>query len=201
MRKQHVVLGCTIIALFASVAHAREGFGFSKKAVDMQRTTPPGINVSGTRIAIAATSDRSGDADDATTLRRYTQDAIVQGDERFSPTDASPEITIRMKLDLIDSNETWEQKRETKYQKTGTKQEWNSKKQKYESKDVYGNVEVTKNVKVVSGSVDGTYRITDARGKDLDQKLYCASGGLREIVETLLRFDGGTVVVGETTRS
>ena len=167
MIKRQVALALSLIAFLAVRADAREGFGFSKKAVDMTRTTPPGINIAGTRIGVIAASDRSGDADDAKTLGRHTEEAILEGDKRLS-TAASPEITVRLMLNGLDANETWEQKSETKYQKTGTKQEWNSKKGKYETKDVYDNVEVKRNVKVVSGSVDGTYRITDADGRDLD---------------------------------
>ena len=127
MIKRQVAFALSLIAVFAVRADAREGFGFSKKAVDMARTIPPGINIAGTRIGVIAGSDRSGDADDARTLGRHTEEAILEGDKRLS-TAASPEITVRLMLNGLDANETWEQKSETKYQKTGTKQEWNSKK-------------------------------------------------------------------------
>ena len=42
------------VALLASVAHAREGFGFSKKSITMNRTKPPALNTSARRIKVAA---------------------------------------------------------------------------------------------------------------------------------------------------
>ena len=167
MNKRQVAFALSLIAAFVMPVHAREGFGFSKKAVNMMRTTPPGFNIAGTRVAVTASSDRSGDADDATTLRRYAEEEILAGDKRLSAA-ATPEITVRVMLNRLDASETWEQTKKSEYKKVGEKKEWNSKKQKYETKDVYDNVEVTKNVKAVSGSADGTYRITDANGKDVD---------------------------------
>ncbi|HEX7420921.1 MAG TPA: hypothetical protein VF505_13615, partial [Thermoanaerobaculia bacterium] len=74
----------------------------------------------------------------------------------------------------ISYDETWEEKTETEYRKTGTKQEWNSKKNRYETKDVYDNVPVQKNVKVLKASLTGTYDILDRTGKVID------SGDLNE---------------------
>ncbi|MGZ4779668.1 MAG: hypothetical protein ACXV5L_10750 [Thermoanaerobaculia bacterium] len=168
MIERQVVLALTLTAIFAARAQATEGFGLlTKTAVDMTRTTAPGINISGTGIEVTGTSDRSVDADAAKVLRRYTEESILAGDKRLSAS-ANPDVTVRLLLGPSYADSSWAQETDIEYQKTGTKEEWNEKKQKYETKDVYENVEVTKNIETVQGTVQGTYRITDRSGRDLD---------------------------------
>ena len=51
---------CGMLALFLSVAvYGREGFGFTKKSVDMTKTVPPAINVSGTRVSVAVDTEHT----------------------------------------------------------------------------------------------------------------------------------------------
>ncbi len=161
------------VALFTSAAHAREGFGFAKKSITMNRTRPPALNVPARRVQVTASSERSRENDDAATLRRYTEEAILAGAGTLASND-KPETTIRLSLDRLDSHETWEEKTEYEYRKTGTKQEWNSKKNRYETKDVYDNVPVQKNVKVLKASLTGTYEVVGRNGKLID------SGDLNE---------------------
>jgi hypothetical protein len=169
--KRQVVFALTLTAVFAVRGDAREGFGLIKKAVDMTRTTAPGVNIAGTRFEVIASHDRSSDGDDTGTLRRYVQEAILEGDKRLSVA-AKPEFTVRLVLSRSDMDENYEQETDVEYQRTGTKEEWNAKKQKTETKDVYENVEVNKTITVVTGIVDGTYRITDASGRDVESNFF-----------------------------
>ncbi|MBV9494679.1 MAG: hypothetical protein JOZ54_10570 [Acidobacteria bacterium] len=165
MRRGFVVL---LLPLFAAVSlQAREGFGFTKKSVSMQRTIPPAMNVSATRVKVAVKADRSREEDDASTLRRYTEEAIRRGDERFT-FDGAPQLTVNLFLGPFEAREDWETKTDTEYRQTGTRSQWNSSKKKYEEKPVYNYVPVTKHLKTVTASLDGNYRITDAKGRTLD---------------------------------
>ena len=180
MRK--LALFLTGVALFAASAYAREGFGFSKKSVTMNRTKPPGLNTPARRVKVVATSDRSKESEDAATLKRFAEEVILGGAGTLATSD-KPETTIKLAIDRLDSHETWEEKTEYQYRKTGTKQEWNSKKNKYETKDVYDNVPVQKNVKVLKASLIGTFDILDKNGKVID------SGDLKE--EFSKKYDEG----------
>lgn len=169
-------------ALVAFPAHAREGFGFSRKSITMNRTTPPALNTPARRVKVTASSDRTKERDDAGSLARYTEEAILAGAGTLAADDQA-QTTIKLVLDRLDSHETWEEKTEYEYRKTGTKQEWNSKKNRYETKDVYDSVPVQKNVKVLKASLGGTYDIVDRHGKLID------SGDLAE--EFSRKYDEG----------
>lgn len=159
-----VLLGAAVCAL---PAYAREGFGFSKKSITMNRTKPPALNTAARRVKIVASSERAKENDDAATLKRYTEEAILGGAGTLASGDR-PETTVKLSLDRLDAHETWETKEEYEYRKVGTKQEWNSKKNRYETKDVWDNVPVTKQVKVVKGELAGAYDILDRSGKVID---------------------------------
>jgi len=154
-----------VLVLASAPAYAREGFGFKKKAVDIQRTIPPALNTGARRVKVDIASERGDDEDDTHTLSRYITDAILAGGGTVA--ESKPEITISIDLDRLDSHESWETKTEYEYRQTGTEQRWNESKKKYETKAVYGNVPVTKNIKVVEASLTGSYDI-NAKGGDLD---------------------------------
>ena len=171
MRKIAFVL--TGVALFAASAFAREGFGFSKKSITMNRTKPPALNTAARRVKVVASSERSKENEDAATLKRYIEEVILAGAGTLA-TSEKAEATVKLSVDRLDSHETWEEKTDYEYRKTGTKQEWNAKKNKYETKDVYDNVPVQKNVKVLKASLSGAFDILDRNGKVID------SGDLNE---------------------
>lgn len=168
--KQFVVALC-VLSLAAFSAEGREGFGYSKKAADMMRTIPPALNTGARRVKVDVASERGGEEDDARTLARYLSDAILSGGGTLAES-GRPEITINVDLDRLDSHESWETRTEYEYRQTGTQQVWNESKKKYETKAVYGNVPVTKNTKVVEGTLTGSYDIKakgDADSGNIDQ--------------------------------
>jgi hypothetical protein len=158
------------IGVVAAAAEGREGFGFTKKAVTMNRTKPPATNLGARRVSITATSDRAAEADDATTLQRYTEEVILSGAGTMASGKDKGDVRVNIMLDRLDSHEAWETKTETRYQKVGSHQEWNEKKKKYETKDDYANVPYTVQVKVLTGSLTGTFDIADKSGKIVDSE-------------------------------
>lgn len=156
------------VALFLVVAvsgDAREGFGFKKKAVDIDRTIPPATNAGARRVAIRVESERGADQDDARTLERYITEHIVNAGGTVAE-GGKPEVELNVAIDRLDSHETWETYTDYERQQTGTKQEWNESKKKYESKPVYTNVAVQKQRKVIDAKLTGTYDIA-AKNKDV----------------------------------
>ena len=167
MRKLALLLAAAGV-FFAPSADAREGFGFTKKAVSMNRTNPPLLDVGARRVKVTATSDRTSEKDDAATLKRYIEEFVLNGAGTVAPEKDKGDVRISVDIDRLDSNESWETRRESRTEKTGTKQEWNEKKKKYETKDVYGTVYYDVQVKVVNGSLSGTWELADKSGKELD---------------------------------
>lgn len=161
---KRLLVALCVPVLAAVPAEAREGFGFLKKAVDIVRTIPPSLNVGARRVKIDVASERGSEEDDARTLARYLSDAILGGGGTLAES-GKPEITLTVDLDRLDSHETWETKTEYEYKKTGTQQVYNEKKQKYETKDIYGNVPVTKNIKVVEANLTGSFDIRAKNGE------------------------------------
>lgn len=158
-------LSFACVALCALAAEAREGFGFTKKAVDITRTIPPALNVAGTRVKVTASAERSSNSDDASSLRKYTEDTLVAG-SRFAAAEA-PDVHVVLSVNRLDSDDQWESK--TEYEsKPFTREVYNSSKKKYETKTEYRSVPVTKQYKIVSGTVDGKYTIADRRGNTIE---------------------------------
>jgi len=165
MTRRLVFLSFICVALCPFAAEAREGFGFTKKAVDMTRTIPPSLNVSGSRVKVTASAERSGNSDDAQSLRKYTEDMLVSG-SRFASA-ATPDVSVTLSMSRLDSSETWETK--TEYEsRPFTRQVYNNDKKRYETKTDYRSVPVTKQIKVVNGAISGNYTIADRKGSTID---------------------------------
>ena len=159
------LLAMTLFVGVALSAEAREGFGFSKKAVDIMRTIPPATNAGARRVAIRVESERGADQDDARSLERYLTEQIVDAGGTVAE-GGKPEVELNVAIDRLDSHETWETYTDYERQQTGTKREWNEKKKKYETKPVYSNVSVQKQRKVINASLSGTWDIA-AKNRDV----------------------------------
>ncbi|MFL6245182.1 MAG: hypothetical protein ACJ74H_04090 [Thermoanaerobaculia bacterium] len=159
------LIALLIAAAMAVPALAREGFGFSKKAVSLVRTIPPSTNAGARRVKVTVTSDRGDASDDAKTLNRYIGEAILAGAGTLAES-GKPEVTIDVTLDRVDSHETYDTETEYVRQQTGTKRKWNESKKKYEDEPIYSSVPVQKSYKVLTASVSGAYDI-GARNDDV----------------------------------
>jgi hypothetical protein len=157
-------LSATLLLAIAVSANAREGFGFSKKAVDIMRTIPPATNAGARRVNVVVEAERGADEDDARTLSRYINDHILSGSGTLAE-GAKPEVTVDVAIDRLESHESWETYTEYERRQTGTKQEWNESKKRYDSKPVYSSVPVQKERKVLEAKLTGTFDIS-AKNKD-----------------------------------
>jgi hypothetical protein len=200
MKRLLVVLLMTGLAL---PVLAREGFGFRKAAVSMNRTVPPSTNAGARRVKIAVDSDRGDARDDAQTLGRYVSEAILAGGGTLAESGRA-EVTVNVSLDRVDSHETYDTETEYVRQQTGTRRKWNEKKQKYEDEPVYSNVPVQKSYKVLTASVSGAYDIglrdDDVASGSIDQQFREKYGdgedskAPSEIEDDLLRKAARTIV-------
>lgn len=183
--RRPVLLLLTAIGVFSAFdLHAREGFGFTKKAVIMNRLRPPVTTLGARRVKISATAERATNSDDATTMTRLVEEAILSGAGTVVGEKDKGDVQVKLVLDRLDSHESWETKTKSVYQKVGSHQEWDSKKNKYVTKDDWANVNQTVQVKSLSGSLTGTFDILDRAGKVVE------SGDLNEVYKDT--FDEGT---------
>ena len=169
---KRLLIALLFLLFLAVPGQAREGFGFKKKAVSIDRTIPPATNVGARRVQVHVSSERGADEDDSRTLERYISEHILSGAGTIAE-GGKPEVTVDVAVDRLESHETWETYTEYESQQTGTKQEWNEKKKKYETKPIYSSVAVQKQRKVIDANLAGTYDIA-AKNKDV------ASGTLDE---------------------
>ena len=149
-----VTIACAAAAL---PGLAREGFGWSKKGVDIDKTKPPAVNISGTRVAVTVNAEKTRKTDKAKELRDLTEKAILEGNKELETT-AHGDINVSFALDRLDTQTHNESKVEYESQKTKDKN----------GKTTYVSVPVTKNYTQLRAEIDGTYEITDAKGHVID---------------------------------
>src|SRR5438105_3764082 len=156
MSKRATLFVIVIVSL-STVAYGREGFGFTKSKVDMTKTVPPAINVSGAKVNVAVDSEHSRIAGKADTLRQYTEAAILSGNKNLQ---AAPkgDVNVMIALDRLEADHHYQSKTEDNYEKTKDKN----------GKTTYVNNPNTKSFTTVRGEIGGTYKITDSKGRLLD---------------------------------
>ena len=184
MRKSALFLLTAIGVFHPFDVDAREGFGFTKKAVTMNRLRPPMTTLGARRVKISASAERAANSDDATTMRRLVEEAILTGAGTVAGERDKGDVQIKLTLDRLDSHESSATKTKSVYQKVGSHQEWDAKNKKYVTKDDYANVNQSVQVRTLSGSLAGTFDILDKAGKVVE------SGDLSERYEQT--FDEGT---------
>jgi hypothetical protein len=161
---KRIVVVTVVCGALALSAYGREGFGFTKKGVEIQKTIPPGINVQATRVNVAVDTENTRVTDKAQTLRTYTEEAILAGDKRLQASSPA-DVTVTIKLDRFDTEKRRESKVDYDYVKSKDKN----------GKTVYNKVPKTTEYTISRGEIEGTYKITDAKGRllesgDVDRK-------------------------------
>lgn len=159
------IAALTIVCLaIALPGFSREGFGWSKKTLEIDRIKPPAINMSGTRVNVFVNTEKTRKRDKAKELRDLTEKAILDGNKQWS---AAPngEINVAIALDRLESEQHSETKVEYESEKTKDKN----------GKTTYVSVPKTKEFTRLHSEINGTYEITDANGRvidsgDLDRK-------------------------------
>jgi hypothetical protein len=153
-------IAATALLLLAcsTVASAREGFGFTKKAAEMNVTYPPAINVAGTNVSVKVESDRSRVGSNTDLMQDSIVDLIERGGTALrvgSPAD----VIVNVDLDRLDVDH-----------RNNSKTEYRSEKRCCDSKgkDYYRSVPYTVYYTTVDAHLDGRWKITNAHGKLLD---------------------------------
>ena len=149
----------TICIPLASPLEAREGFGFSKKAVQLDRRVAPEILLVGDRLSVKVEDDR-GHSMEAKKLRSLVEETMTEYDTRLTGVEDDAHIVVHLRVRDVMVDESWSQKREYESRRTGTKVEYDSKGNKKE-KPVYTSVPIDVNYKDVRGLVDAQYRVID----------------------------------------
>ncbi len=151
---KHIVLMTIVCLALALSAHAREGFGFTKKAVEIQKTKPPAINITGPRVNITVDAEHTRVTDKAQTLRQYAEEAILAGNKQLQV--ASPaEVNVTLTLDRLNTEHHHDSSVDYEYEKKKDK----------EGKTTYEKVPKTKEYTISRGEIEGTFKITDSKGR------------------------------------
>jgi hypothetical protein len=145
-------------ALFAVASYGREGFGFTKKAAEFNRTIPPAINVAGSTVNVALDTERGRSSGQALKLRQSVENAIVAGDKKLQSVSDGGDVRVLIALDRIHTERINQSKVEDHYVK---EKDSNGK-----SHEV--NHPETKYYTTVHASLAGNYKILDAKGQMLD---------------------------------
>jgi hypothetical protein len=164
---RHFTVAIPMVAVLifqAPAAFAGEGFGFSKRAVNLERRVPPQVLLIGNGVEVVVADDR-GHATVARKVRDGVEEKMTSYDSRYSA-DGGGQPAYRVELEIQDAavDESWTQKTEYESRKTGTKVEYDSKGNKKE-KPVYTSVPIQVNYKTVSGKVNARYRVIDVASR------------------------------------
>lgn len=138
-------------ALFAFAGYGREGFGFTKKAAEFNRTIPPAINIGGSTVSVVLDADRGRSSGKAQTLRQSVETAVHGVPD-------GGDVRIVIAFDRLHSDHISQSKVEDHYVK---EKDSNGK-----NHDV--NHPTTKYYTTVRSNLVGSYKIVDAKGQLLD---------------------------------
>jgi hypothetical protein len=158
---------CAVISLIlcAVPAMAGEGFGFSKRAVKINRPVPPEVVMLGTSLEVAV-EDHGGNEPAARKLRDAVEKKMTSHNGRLEVGGTPVDIKVKLSMDEVRADETWKQKTEYESRQVGTKVEYDSKGNKKE-KPIYESVPIDVNYKIMSGKVSATTLVVDAKGNEI----------------------------------
>jgi hypothetical protein len=164
---KRVVALCAALSLilFALPTLAGEGFGFSKRAVKLNRPVPPEVVMLGTSLEVAVT-DHGGHEPAARKLREAVEKKMTSHDDRLQVGQQPADIKVQLSMDEVRVDESWKQKTEYESRQVGTKVEYDSKGNKKE-KPIYDSVAIDVNYKTVSGKVTARTLVVDAQGNEI----------------------------------
>ena len=163
--KRAVALSAVFSLLLVAVpAAAGEGFGFSKRAVKLERRVPPVVVMIGTALEVAVV-DHGGYEPVARKLRDAVEKKMTSYDRRLEVRQPS-DIKVQLTLNEARVEESWKQKTEYESRQVGTKIEYDPKGKKIE-KAVYDSVPIDVNYKTVSGKIMAGTVVADAKGNKI----------------------------------
>src|SRR5436309_10562456 len=141
-----------LVVACCAPAYAREGFGFTKKAAEMNVTTPPALNVRGTRVALDIKGERGSDLE-----KSLTQ--IIEGAGTALHVASPADLVVTADVERLDVDE-----------RSNSKVEYRSEKRCCDKngKSYYESVPHTVDYTTVNARLEGRYKITDGNGKTVD---------------------------------
>ena len=155
---KRIAAAVVVLLVCCATASAREGFGFTKKAAEMNITVPPAINVYGTAVSVTVKSDRARVGSNTDLMQKSIADLIEAAGTALRlalPAD----IIVAVELDHLDVDHRSESKVEYRSEKRCCDKN---------GKSYYQSVPHTKYYTVVDARLDGSYKISHTRGKLLD---------------------------------
>lgn len=153
------IVGLTIVCLAVALpALSREGFGWSKKTLEIDRIKPPGINMAGRHVNVFVNSEKTRKPAEAKALRDLTEKAILDGDKEWTAVTEHSDINVSIALDRLDCERHSETKVEYESEKTKDK----------DGKTTYRSVPKTKEFTRVDAEIGGTWEISDAQRRVVD---------------------------------
>jgi hypothetical protein len=156
-RSAALLVAFAVSVVLIPAAQAREGFGLSKKAVNLAPKVAPEILLTSERISVRVEDD-GGFASESRKLRDLLEETMTSYDARFFVPGSTSEILVHLDVRDVTVDESWRQKREYETRQVGTKVEYDSKGKKKE-KPVYGSVPIDVNYKDIRGTMAVRYRV------------------------------------------
>src|SRR5436190_20391703 len=96
------IAATVLVSLICCVSvSAREGFGFTKKAAEMNVIAPPAINVAGTRVSVNVKSDRSRVGSNTELMEKSIME-LIDGAGTALRVGSPADIRIDVDLDRLD---------------------------------------------------------------------------------------------------
>lgn len=172
--RRAVALSAVLSLVLVAAPVAAEGFGFSKRAVKLDRPVPPEVVMLGTSLEVAV-ADHGGYEPAARKLRDALEKKMTSHDGRLQVGQPG-DIKVELRVDEVRVDESWKQKTEYESRQVGTKIETDSKGNKKE-KPVYESFPVDVNWKNVSGKLVARTVVLDPQGNEVHSETSEASYG------------------------
>ena len=152
---QFLLLLAAAMLVMAPPASAGEGFGMMKKTAKLTRVHPPQVFITGTRIAIRASSPGGKYAMAAQRLQSQLESELLGANTRLKLDASSPDATIDVTILQNDYGDEWVQREGTRQVKTGAKDS--------KGKDIYREERFTYRVKIVKHTFGTSFKVHDTR--------------------------------------
>lgn len=156
-RSRLALLTAGLLLVAAQAAEAkREGFGFSKKLVNLNRLNPPAVVLAGTRLTVVGKAQERGHQEVAAQIAAKLGSEMVNYDPRLTLDDQRPQTLVEVTV-LNDAYETdWISREGTRTEMIGKDSE---------GKKQYRTVNVTLRYQVVSHRFGVSYTVQDTGAK------------------------------------
>lgn len=144
-----------LLPLFHPSASAGEGFGMMKKTANLTRIHPPQVFITGTLIAIRATSQGNRYAAAAQSLQSQFESELLGNNPRLKLDNSRPDATAEVTILQSDYHDEWVEREGTRQVKTGQVDSKN--------RPIYREERVRYRVKIVKYTFAAAFKVHDAR--------------------------------------